>query len=108
MNYPKNNIMLGTVLAIVGVIAYVVIAVALPSDAAKIQNLVLFITPFVTALLIADPLGRIKRDTDRISENTNGALSQHIEDVATRAARRAVELQPTTDSTTIESEITHG
>lgn len=107
MDYPKNNIILGTVLAIVGVIAYVVIAVALPSDAAKIQNLVLFVTPFITALLIADPLSRIKRDTDNISKNTNGVLSQHIEDVATRAARRAVELQPT-DSTTIESEITHG
>lgn len=109
MNYSKNNIILGTILAVVGVIAYVVIAVTLPNDAVKIQNLILFVTPFITALLIADPLSQIKRDTDTISKNTNGVLSQHIDEVANRAAQRAAEyMQPTETEQTIESELTHG
>ena len=66
----------------------------------------MFVTPFITALLIADPLSQIKRDTDTISKNTNGVLTQHIDDVATRAAQRANEMQPI--DPTIESELTNG
>ena len=75
---------MGSILAIVAVIAYVVMA-TLDSDAGTIKDFVSFVSPWVAVLILARKTDNIEAQATRIEHNTNGALSSHIDSVAQRA-----------------------
>ena len=80
-----NAVTMGSILAIVAVIAYVVMA-TLDSDASTIKDFVSFVSPWVAVLILARKTDNIEAQATRIEHNTNGALSSHIDSVARRAA----------------------
>ena len=75
---------MGSILAIVAVIAYVVMA-TLDSDASTIKDFVSFVSPWVAVLILARKTDNIEAQATRIEHNTNGTLSSHIDSVAQRA-----------------------
>lgn len=84
--YPStfNAVAMGSILAIVAVIAYVVMA-TLDSDASTIKDFVSFVSPWVAVLILARKTDNIEAQATRIENNTNGTLSSHIDSVAQRA-----------------------
>ena len=81
---------MGSILAIVAVIAYVVMA-TLDSDASTIKDFVSFVSPWVAVLILARKTDNIEAQATRIEHNTNGTLSSHIDSVARRAAELALQ-----------------
>ena len=81
---------MGSILAIVAVIAYVVMA-TLDSDASTIKDFVSFVSPWVAVLILARKTDNIEAQAARIENNTNGTLSSHIDSVAKRAAELALQ-----------------
>ena len=81
---------MGSILAIVAVIAYVVMA-TLDSDASTIKDFVSFVSPWVAVLILARKTDNIEAQATRIENNTNGTLSSHIDSVAKRAAELALQ-----------------
>lgn len=81
---------LGSILAVVAIIAYAVMA-ALGSDTSTIKDFVSFVSPWVAVLILARKTDNIEAQTVRIERNTNGTLSSHIDSVARRAAELALQ-----------------
>ena len=85
-----NAVTMGSILAIVAVIAYVVMA-TLDSDASTIKDFISFVSPWVAVLILARKTDNIEAQATRIEHNTNGTLSSHIDTVARRAAELALQ-----------------
>lgn len=77
--FMNPNKLYGVILAVVGVAAYVTLSLV-DDNGANVQNFVLFITPFITMLLVKDKLDDIKETGKTIEHQTNGMLTKRIND----------------------------
>lgn len=100
----NQNKLYGVILAGLAVIAYVALSVIGVGE--NLQNFVLFVTPFITLLLVKDKLDDIGDTAQRTEHQTNGMLTQRLND----AMERAVNIDPNTlnRNTDIEKDITNG
>ena len=87
MNNSSDKVA-GVILTVSALVAYVILA--LTNNATEIRELLVFITPFATYLLINGQIKTIEQRTDTIQKNTNGVLTAHVNTIAVEAARAAI------------------
>lgn len=92
---PSLKYILGTVTLVVGITAYVILAITVPDTTAR-GAIIILVTPIASMLftgaVLEQRMGSIESKTDTVVEQTNGKMTAHTERVATNAAVKAVAL----------------
>lgn len=86
----------GVVLAVIGAAAYVILAFS-NNELEAARGVLVFLTPFILALIAAPVVDSFKKDLDRntattqqVQRQTNGALTAHIDKVAEKAVTKTL------------------